>query len=88
MGFNRNKYNKNYKNNNYDTLTVYLPKGEKDRLRQSAYNAGLSLNKYIAEKLCPKSKIVELLEDQAKHANSAKKSKSAECEEDEKLPWE
>lgn len=50
--FNSMEYNAEFKKKNYDTVVVYLPKGEKSRLKELAENQGLSLNKFVVGLLC------------------------------------
>lgn len=42
-----NKYQDEYKKNNYDRLTLLLPKTSKDKIRAMAKKQDLSLNMYI-----------------------------------------
>lgn len=43
----RNKYEEDYKNRNYDRVNLLLPKGQRDTLRAIATNAGISVNAWI-----------------------------------------
>lgn len=42
-----NKYQDEYKKNNYDRLTLLLPKMSKDKIRTIAEKQGLSINAWI-----------------------------------------
>ena len=42
-----NKYQDDYKRNNYDRMTLLMPKMSKDKIRAIAEKQGLSVNMYI-----------------------------------------
>lgn len=43
------KYRNNYTAEKYDRLNVFLPKGERDELRQIAASCGQSLNAFVVQ---------------------------------------
>lgn len=47
MAFDANTYNVQYKRDNYDQILLRVPKGDKERIAQTAAERGMSLNKYI-----------------------------------------
>lgn len=53
--YDHTKYTLEYRAKNFDTLTLYLPKGEKSRLQKLAKDNGKSLNRYIVDILCGSS---------------------------------
>ena len=45
--FDRISYQNEYNKKKYDRVTIMLPKGKHDELKQLAKNSGISVNKYI-----------------------------------------
>ena len=45
------KYNNEYNSKTYDRINFTLPKGEKEKVRAAADQAGQSVNAYIAQAL-------------------------------------
>ncbi len=43
----RSAANTKYRDNNYDTVYVYVPKGEKENLKEYAKNHDMSLNEFV-----------------------------------------
>lgn len=43
----QNKATQKYKSTNYDRLTIWVKKGEKDKYKELAKSKGYSLNEYI-----------------------------------------
>ncbi len=49
INFDQIAYQNQYNKENYDRVTVMLPKGQKEQLRNHAKEKGLSLNAFISE---------------------------------------
>ena len=47
MPFNPTAYKTEFNRQAYDQITLRVPKGEKERIAQTAAERGMSLNKYI-----------------------------------------
>lgn len=45
--FNQIEYQNNYKREKYDKIEVIVPKGEKERIKTAAKEAGLSVSAFI-----------------------------------------
>lgn len=54
--FNQIAYQNNYKREKYDKIEVIVPKGEKDKIKQAAKEAELSLSAYIYQAVQEKMK--------------------------------
>ncbi len=49
MAFDQIKYNNEYKKNNYDRITVLMPKGKKEQLQKYCISRGISVSGLINE---------------------------------------
>lgn len=49
MGFDMNKYQVDYRKNNYDNVTFLVKKGKKKELQQYAKDKGVKLSEYIRD---------------------------------------
>ena len=49
MAFDKIKYNNEYKKNNYDRITVLMPKGKKEKLQKYCNSRGISVSGLINE---------------------------------------
>ena len=47
MSFDRIKYNNDFNRQNYDKVTIQIPKGEKEEWKQLAQKAGLSMTEMV-----------------------------------------
>lgn len=47
MTFDMNKYQADYKKNNYDRISLDVPKGKKEDIKEYAKSKNLKLNEYI-----------------------------------------
>lgn len=47
MSFNPTAYKTEYNRQTYDEIKLRVPKGDKERIAQTAAERGMSLNKYI-----------------------------------------
>lgn len=45
--FNASKYRNDFIKQNYDRVNLTLPKGDKEKVKEAAAAAGMSLNEYI-----------------------------------------
>ncbi len=52
----RTRANRKYNEKAYDRLTVSVPKGDREKIRAAAQEAGMSLNGFIVEAITEKMK--------------------------------
>ena len=63
------KYKRQYARNAYDSITVFVPKGEKEIIKTRAVSLGLSMNEYIKQAIYHK---METEDEQKALENSTK----------------
>lgn len=51
MSFDKTKYQNDYVRENYDRVTVLIPKGKRDDIKRLAKSKGMSANQLIVEAL-------------------------------------
>ena len=51
MAFDQSKYISDFMKEKYDRIVVQVPKGKKDRIKQAAKQAGISMNQAVIEAL-------------------------------------
>ena len=51
----RTRANRKYNEKAYDRLTVSVPKGDREKIRTAAQEAGMSLNGFIVEAITEKT---------------------------------
>lgn len=59
MSFDMNKYQTDYKKNNYDRISLEVPKGKKEDIKEYAKSKNMKVNEYIKD-LITKDSGIEL----------------------------